>query len=181
MQQTTIGLRFLAFWMGWHKLPFFMKPAQIDGIYNYVQLSEAIATAGQPTAAQFAAIRNAHYDLIVNLALPTSTNALPNEREIVEALEMTYVHIPVEWEQPTLQNAIAFFDTLQANLGKRIFVHCAMNMRVSAFMFLYRVLYQGVAEEDAIADLHHIWIPNETWQHFMTSVLQNLRESSDNA
>jgi protein tyrosine phosphatase (PTP) superfamily phosphohydrolase (DUF442 family) len=144
-------------------------------------LSETIATAGQPTVDQFSAIRDADYDLIINLALPTSTHALPNEREIVEALNMTYVHIPVEWEQPTLQDAIAFFDTLQANVDRRIFVHCAMNMRVSAFMFLYRVLYQGVDEQDAIADLHQIWIPNETWQRFMTSVLQNLRESSDNA
>jgi protein tyrosine phosphatase (PTP) superfamily phosphohydrolase (DUF442 family) len=145
----------------------------MDQIYNYLQISETIATAGQPTEEQFTAIRDANYALIINLALPTSTNALPHERAIVESLGLTYIHIPVDWEQPALQDAVRFFEVLQAERDKRIFVHCAMNMRVSAFMFLYRVLYQQVPEQDALATMHRIWIPNETWQQFITKVLQN--------
>jgi protein tyrosine phosphatase (PTP) superfamily phosphohydrolase (DUF442 family) len=169
---ATIG-KMLTFWFGLHQLKLGMESSHVEQIYNYLQISEAIATAGQPTAEQFSAIRDANYDLVINLALPTSTNAIPNEREIVENLDLRYIHIPVEWEQPTLQNATIFFETLQANADQRVFVHCAMNMRVSAFMFLYRVIYQGVPEQEAEKLLQRIWMPNQTWRQFMELVIKS--------
>jgi protein tyrosine phosphatase (PTP) superfamily phosphohydrolase (DUF442 family) len=77
---------------------------QIAEIYNFLQISDGIATSGQPTAEQFASIKQAGYELVINLALPTSSNALPNEKEIVESQGMQYVHIPVIWENPTLED-----------------------------------------------------------------------------
>jgi lipopolysaccharide biosynthesis regulator YciM len=56
--------------------------------------------------------------------------------------------------------------------GEKVFVHCARNMRVSAFVFLYRVLRQGVPADEALPDLLAIWQPNETWQRLIDAALE---------
>lgn len=142
----------------------------LTSIYNFLQISDRLATAGQPTVEQFKDIKAAGYQVVVNLALPTSTNAIANEAEIVESLGMQYVHIPVEWEHPTIENLHQFFDTLNANQNQSVFVHCAMNMRVSAFVYLYR-RQQHVSDEQAKSDLAKIWTPNETWQKFIQNAM----------
>ncbi len=104
-------------------------------ILNFVQIRERLATAGQPTIEQFSAIKNAGYDLVINLALPSSEGAVPSEREIVEALGMKYIHIPVDWDNPTIADFNQFSTVMQAHSDQSIFVHCAKNMRVSAFVY----------------------------------------------
>jgi protein tyrosine phosphatase (PTP) superfamily phosphohydrolase (DUF442 family) len=139
----------------------------LSSIYNFLPLSDSIATAGQPTAAQFVAIARQGYQVVINLALPTSDHALPNERATVEALGLEYVAIPVQWEQPTQADLAQFFQVMQAHQGRKVFVHCAANMRVSAFMYLYRRIQAGVDETVAEPDLYRIWQPNDQWQEFI--------------
>ena len=146
---------------------------KIEDIYNFLKLSDSVATSGQPTEAQFAAIKASGYQVVVNLALTSSPNALPNEKEIVESLGMQYVHIPVIWENPTLDNLARFFNIVEANADKPVFVHCAANMRVSAFAYLYRRLRESINDEQAKQDLHQIWIPNEIWQKFIQQVIEH--------
>ena len=147
-------------------------------IYHYLPLSETIATAGQPTVEQFPAIQAAGYQVVINLALLESVNAIPTEAAIVQALGLQYIHIPVLWEQPTREKFQQFADQLQAHQGQRIFVHCAANMRVSAFMYLYRRRYEAISAAVARADLHKIWTPNETWQNFINQLDRDFDDSS---
>lgn len=142
----------------------------LTDIYNYVPIADTLATAGQPTAAQFAELAQAGFEVVVNLAMPTSTNALPDERSVVEAQGMTYCPIPVVWEQPTLADFQQFQSVLADYAEQKVLVHCAMNMRVSAFVYLHRRL-QGLPAAAAAADLTRIWQPNETWQQFIETVL----------
>lgn len=143
----------------------------MENIYNFLQISNTIATSGQPTPEQFQAIKEAGYQVIINLALPESLNALKDEKQIVESEDLQYVHIPVVWENPTMENINDFFRVMEANNDKQVFVHCAANMRVSAFIYLYRCLHQGISDEDAKKDLQKIWIPNEIWQRFIEQVI----------
>ncbi|HEY9618150.1 MAG TPA: protein tyrosine phosphatase family protein [Microcoleaceae cyanobacterium] len=143
----------------------------VEDIYHFLQLSETIGTGGQPTVEQFADIQAAGYQVIINLAIPTAKQALPNEASIVAQLGLKYVAIPVVWEQPLLTDVQKFFAAMQANQGRKIFVHCLANMRVSAFMYLYRIVCEGSNPEQAQADLQRIWLPNDTWQHFIDRVL----------
>jgi protein tyrosine phosphatase (PTP) superfamily phosphohydrolase (DUF442 family) len=115
----------------------------LSEIYSFRAIGERLGTAGQPTESQFQAIRQAGFEAVINLALPTSDNALANEGSIVTALGMSYVHIPVDFKAPTSQDLQAFSRVMEAFEGRRVFVHCAANMRVSAFMFLYRVLHES--------------------------------------
>jgi protein tyrosine phosphatase (PTP) superfamily phosphohydrolase (DUF442 family) len=142
-------------------------PDALTDIYNFRLINEHLGTAGQPSEEQFAAIRQAGFDAVVNLAMPTSDNALPNEGSIVSSLGMTYVHIPVNFAAPAESDFAAFSRVLDAFSNRRVFVHCAANMRVSAFVFLYRVLRMGVAVEEARQDLEAIWEPDPVWQRFI--------------
>ena len=146
---------------------------KIEDIYNYIKISDFIATSGQPTTKEFSAIQQAGYQIVVNLALPESTNALPEEKQIVESQGMQYVHIPVVWEKPTIENLNDFFSVMEANTNKKVFVHCVANKRVSAFIYLYCRLHEQMSEEDAKKELHKIWVPNEIWQNFMEQVIKN--------
>ncbi len=148
---------------------------RLEDIYNFLKLSDSVATAGQPTKEQFPAISKSGYQVVVNLALPESLNALPDEQAIVEAQGIEYFHIPVIWENPTLEDIKNFFTVMETNVDKNVFVHCAANMRVSAFMYLYRLIHEHISDEDAKRDLHQIWVPNEIWQKFITQVLEYYR------
>ncbi|HNL22473.1 MAG TPA: protein tyrosine phosphatase family protein [Rhodocyclaceae bacterium] len=107
---------------------------------------------------------------MVNLALPTSSNALPGVAERVTGLGLAYVQIPVEWEDPLPAQFEAFAGVLAAFRGRRLWVHCAKNMRVSAFVYLYRRLLLGEAEEAAAFPLRTVWTPNPVWQDFMNRI-----------
>lgn len=141
----------------------------MDEILNFVQLTDSIGTSGQPLPEQFERIAAAGYSVVVNLAVPDSHNAVANEGSLVTATGMTYVNIPVKWENPTLDDLRRFIRTMRAFEGERIFVHCAMNMRVSAFMFHYLTLERGLPPERARSPILEKWEPrmDEVWKRFL--------------
>jgi uncharacterized protein (TIGR01244 family) len=142
----------------------------LSDITNYLLISDRLATAGQPTAAQLAAIAEAGFEVVINLALPTSDGALPDERAVVESYGMTYYAIPVVWEQPTTADFQQFQTVLADHAQAPVFVHCAKNLRVSAFVYLHRCL-SGESQTAAAADLAKIWHPNAVWQQFIDATL----------
>lgn len=133
-------------------------------IINYYEADERIATSGQPGREQFGDIAAAGYQAIINLALPDSRGALSDEDEIVSALDLAYFHIPVNFETPRLQDLELFFDLMRALEGKRIWVHCAMNYRVSCFLYLYRKHVLDMPDEQAARAMREIWQPQGAWQ-----------------
>jgi protein tyrosine phosphatase (PTP) superfamily phosphohydrolase (DUF442 family) len=148
---------------------------QIEEIVNFLQLSAGLATAGQPTSAQYPAIAAAGYQVVINLALTDSPNALVDEAAIARHLGLEYIHIPVEWTAPTLGDFQAFRSAMAAHSEDKIFVHCAANKRVSAFIYLYR-LCEGVNELIASQDLAKIWTPDPTWQAFIDRTRSSIRD-----
>lgn len=148
---------------------------KLSEIYKFHAVTKRLGTAGQPTETQFRAVRESGFEAVVNLALPTSDNALANEGSIVTGLGMSYVHIPVDFKAPTTEDFHAFCGVMQAFANRRVFVHCAANKRVSAFLFLYRVLHEGITVDVAEADLHATWEPDEVWSRFMREQLESER------
>jgi uncharacterized protein (TIGR01244 family) len=147
-------------------------------IYNYLSLSDTIATAGQPTEEQIAAIAEDGYELVINLGLADSEYALDDEEAVVRAHGMQYIHLPVIWEQPTGLDLERFIEVMEANKGKNVFIHCAANMRVSVFMALYRILRLGWSHEKAFEQVKRIWVPNATWQTFIDEILEQVNSDT---
>jgi protein tyrosine phosphatase (PTP) superfamily phosphohydrolase (DUF442 family) len=146
-------------------------------IYNYLSLSDSIATAGQPTEGQIAAIAENGYEVVINLGLAEAEYALNDEAAVVRAHGMQYIHLPVIWERPTKLDLERFFKVIEVNEDKKLFVHCAANMRVSVFLALYRILRLGWSEEKAFKQVKRIWVPNDVWQTFIDEILE--QETAD--
>ena len=143
--------------------------SSINGIYNYLQISDHLATSGQPNESQFHLIQQAGYGTVVNLA-PTSVleNSLREEAELLDELGMDYVHIPVDFKNPTDADFRRFTYTLENRTEQKVWVHCAANMRVSAFMYRYRTSVLGEDEALANSDLQRIWQPFGVWKAFIS-------------
>ena len=145
----------------------------LSEIKAFLQLDERIGTAGQPTKAQFANIGAAGYDVVINLGLDDGDHWLPDEADAVREAGMAYVHIPVQWDRPTPADLERFCDVMDARRHEKVFVHCAINMRVSVFVALYRIRRLGWARERAFADVARIWEPVAVWTAFIAEVLDN--------
>lgn len=153
-----------------------VTPETLSHIRNFLRIDDGLATSGMPQPDDFAALRQAGFEVVINLALPTSDNALPNEGELVSAQGMTYVHIPVQFDAPQPSDFERFTRVLDACAGQRVFVHCAANKRVSAFVFLHR-LNQGTDRATAEGDLRKIWEPDGVWREFVNQRLAAMKQS----
>ena len=138
---------------------------------NTHQVFAWLWTSGQLSAQDIARLPGLGVEIVVNLALSTSDNALPGEAEMVTGQGLTYVHIPVLWDKPEISQLEQFFGVLEACKGRRVWVHCAKNMRVSAFVYLYRKLRLHEVDEAARYPMREVWTPNETWQAFIDQAI----------
>ncbi len=89
---------------------------------------------------------------------------------------MEYVHIPVRFDAPTGRDLAEFFDAMDARQGRRIWLHCAANLRVSAFLGLYRRLREATPEASAFELMNDVWEPNTVWAAFIRSQLEAVRD-----
>jgi protein tyrosine phosphatase (PTP) superfamily phosphohydrolase (DUF442 family) len=142
----------------------------LEEIYNIIQLSDTLATSGQPTEAQMSEIAAAGYKVVVNLALGKSENALKDEATTVNGLGMTYHHIPVVWEAPLLSDFERFVPLMDSLAGQKVFLHCVANYRASMFTALYAEKRWGWTRAQADAHIRRIWEPDEVWRKFIEDV-----------
>lgn len=142
--------------------------APLEDIRNYTRVSDQLASAGQIGYDQIPLLDDAGYDVVVNLAIADEER---NGREgfLVTQEGLTYVHIPVEWQAPTLDHVEQFLNVMRANEGRKVFVHCFANMRATAFVYLYRTLVLGEPEADARATMLEVWNPdeNDAWRELI--------------
>ncbi|MDY0328044.1 MAG: hypothetical protein RBR07_07330 [Arcobacteraceae bacterium] len=137
----------------------------IEKIYNYILVDEYIATAGQPQEHEFEYIANCGYEIVINLT--ASDKTLHSEDIIVSKYNMTYLHIPVEWENPTIES-MNLFMTMLENLNrqkKRIFIHCVKNYRVS--MFIYKYKKDILNQKDVVLIIPDNHIPSQAWDNIL--------------
>ena len=149
-----------------------MTEAALSAIHNYRAVDDTLGTSGQPTEAQLAAVAQAGFKTVINLALHDDPRySLADEAGTVRSLGLDYVHIPVQFATPTQGDLLAFFDAMDAHRGEKVWVHCAANMRVSAFLGLYRMIRQGWPRERAFELMDGLWKPNEVWTAFIEQAL----------
>jgi len=143
---------------------------------NFVQLTETIGTSGQPTETQFAAIAAAGYTGVINLAMPDSDNAIANEGAVVTGLGMSYIHIPVPFESPSVDHLRQFFGAMAIFEGRKVWVHCAVNARVSAFLYHYLSKVKQLPEAQCRSSVLDRWQPSmdQVWKDFISMPAQQV-------
>ena len=138
---------------------------------NTHQVFDWLWSSGQLSERDLATLPGLGIEAVINLALPTSPKALPDEAERVTQLGIAYVQIPVVWEDPKPEQFRQFAAILEAFRGRKVWVHCVKNMRASVFIHLYRRLMLGETEAEAAFPLREVWNPDETWSAFIQRVI----------
>ena len=148
--------------------PLFLQSSNLKKIFNYYKVPDLFETSGQPNNKQLISIANGGYEAVINLAPNTTIEGrIINEEGILKSKKITYIHIPVDFNNPLDEDFNKFVAALEQNKHKKIWVHCAANMRVSAFVFKYRRDVLGQSPKNIEEDLEAIWVPNKTWGSFL--------------
>lgn len=151
-----------------------MKTAGTQEVFNYRKVSEQIATSGQPTAEQFEAIAKAGFEVVIDLApVDMSRYSIAGEPQLVSRLGMTYCHIPVDFKQPDIADLERFFEAMDQASGRKLWIHCAANYRVTVFYSLWAesVGIWDAAESDrfirSVWESDPDWVMSDAWKAFI--------------
>ena len=169
---AVIGIAGFGLYVG---LPHLLRTAVDAEPMNFVAVTDRLASSGQPSAAQLQRLRARGYAVVINLAPPESFGSIANESELVASQGLVYINIPVDWQKPAERDFQLFSDLLNSNRDRKVWVHCQMNMRASAFLFLYRVIHDRQPVARAVESVHAVWVPNEVWRGFLQSTLKRHR------
>ena len=153
-------------------------PQPLETVRNFQVVDATLSSAGQIGYDQIPLLSEQGYDVVVNLAIADERR---NREEgfLVAETGLTYVHIPVDWENPEVADVRMFFDVMQANEGRKVFVHCFANMRASAFVYMYRTLVEEVPEAEALATMNEVWDPDEfdQWAELIRRAQTELKQN----
>ena len=143
-------------------------PLKLEDINAYLPITDSLSTSGQITYDEISLLKEAGFEVVINLAVADQERN-GEEGFLVTQQGLTYIQIPVSWQEPSLRDLQLFFDVMNVNRDRKVYVHCFANMRVSAFVYLYRTLHEGISEDVARADLEKIWDPTEReqWANFL--------------
>jgi len=139
---------------------------------NYVVASERLHTSGQPESEQLSTLADRGFELVINLAPPTSRNAIATEGQLVTATGASYLNIPVDWQAPAYADFELFSGVLNQAGDRQVLIHCMVNYRASLFTFLYRVVHEQVPAAEAYEAVKQVWEPEDQWLRFADMVLE---------
>lgn len=142
-----------------------------DAPANFASWRSGLSSSAQPNVAFLKRAKSLGYDIVINLAPPEYDEAVHNEGAILAAHGVVYVNIPVRFGNPTAEDFRLFSDVMKSVVGKNVLVHCQINLRGSAFTYLYRVIVESANEEEARSKLTGVWMPNPIWKKFIESTL----------
>ncbi len=143
----------------------------IDEIKNFHFVSKRLASSGMLTLEDYQHIKDYGFKHVINL-LP---GMQIKEKRRVESLGLSYQQIPVAWSEPTLDDFKLFIKLMQSYGEEKVYVHCQLNWRASAFVYLYRVTQLDISEDLARKDLVAIWTPHDGWEEFVSDTIKHFR------
>jgi protein tyrosine phosphatase (PTP) superfamily phosphohydrolase (DUF442 family) len=142
---------------------------------NTVQISPRLVTSGQPSAEALAGLKALAFDAVVYLAPPTVSDAVRDEQDIVTRQGLTFINIPIKFDNPT-EADFEMFASVLAGLGTRkVLVHCQINLRASTMVFLYRVINLKEDPRVAYESVVGVWSPDRRWRRLIEEQLRKHR------
>lgn len=149
-------------------------PPAVAGIVapNVRVISPLLVTAGQPDRASLQRLKAEGYAAVISLAPGNTADAVPDQAQILAAQGVEFVHIPIPWQAPEAKHLEAMAAAMQRFKGRKVLVHCQMNMRASAVTFLYRTIYEKEDPAREWGDVTPIWTPANQWAEFVGGQLR---------
>jgi uncharacterized protein (TIGR01244 family) len=139
---------------------------------NVRVISPMLVTAGQPDRASLQRLKAEGYAAVISLAPGDTADAVPDQAQILAAQGIEFVHVPIPWQAPEAKHLDAMAAAMQRLKGRKVLVHCQMNMRASALTFLYRAIHEKEDPAKAWADVKPLWTPRDQWAAFIDGQLR---------
>ena len=139
---------------------------------NLVVITDRLVTSGQPSAEWLATLRAQGFDAVIYLAPPTVPDAVRDEARIVASQGLAFVNIPIRFDAPADADYALFAATLQGLRGRKVLVHCQVNLRASSMTFLYRAVGLREDPDRAYDSVTRVWTPDGAWRRFMDDQLK---------
>lgn len=139
---------------------------------NVVPIHDRWVTSGQPGAAALGKLAAEGFEAVIYLAPPTVSDAVREEPAIVAGQGLEYVNIPIRFDAPTEADFAAFTDAIRRFEGRKVLVHCQINLRASSMTFLHRVIVGKESPEKAYDSVARVWSPNRVWKAYLVSMLR---------
>lgn len=139
---------------------------------NVVEISPTLVTSGQPSAEALARLRELGFAAVINLAPPNAHDAVRDEAAIVDRQGLAYVALPIAFDNPTGKDFEAFASAMRAQDGRKVLVHCQVDMRASTMVFLYRVIVGKEDPQIAYESVLEAWVPDGPWKRLLREELR---------
>jgi protein tyrosine phosphatase (PTP) superfamily phosphohydrolase (DUF442 family) len=139
---------------------------------NVVEISPTLVTSGQPSANALAQLGAQGFQAVISLSPPNAHDAVQDEPSIITRQGLTFIDIPIDFGRPTERDFDEFAKALSSLSGRKVLVHCQVNMRASTMVFLYRTI---VAKEDpqrAYEAVIKVWVPEGPWKRLIREELR---------
>ena len=143
-----------------------------DAPPNLVQATATIFTSGQPPAKSLEGLKAQGFEAVVYLAPPTVQDAVRDESRIVGSRGLVFVNIPIVFDKPTERDFETFAAVMKALEGRKVLVHCQINLRASTMTFLYRAIVLKEAPGEAWKAVEKIWTPKGPWKRLVEEQLK---------
>ncbi|HXC50536.1 MAG TPA: protein tyrosine phosphatase family protein [Candidatus Limnocylindrales bacterium] len=146
----------------------------VETIANFLPIDDRIGTAGQPNEGELRDLAASGYTAVVNLGLLDPRYCLADEAGLARSLGLRYHHIPVQFDNPTVDDFRQFLAAMEECGDAKILVHCAANYRVTSFMAIYGEMKLGWSRERGDEHARKLWPLNDTWAQFLATCRQEL-------
>lgn len=153
--------------------------ADIRKTRNFYQFEENVLSSGQPNASQLSKVSEDGIEVVINLVPEHEGIYIPEERDILARQGIEYIHVPVNWVDPSSDEFERFIAAMDQVGDRKVLVHCWANARASALVTAYRALEAPETRDAELSKLSEIWRDvagydlqsNTTWQNYLTEHL----------
>lgn len=139
---------------------------------NVVEISPRLVTSGQPSAESLANLKVLGFEAVIYLAPPTVHDAVRDEPLIVTRQGLTFVNIPIRFDDPTEADFETFAGVLTGLGSRKVLVHCQINLRASSMVFLYRAIVLKEDPRIAYEAVTRVWQPEAAWRRLIEGQLR---------
>lgn len=138
---------------------------------NVVVISDRLVTSGQPSAEWLRTLKAQGFEAVVYLAPPTVPDAVRDEPSIVAGQGLAFINIPIDFERPGQRDYELFVAVMQGLASRKVLVHCQINLRASAIVFLYRAIALRDDPDRAYESVARVWKPDGIWKRYIETQL----------
>jgi protein tyrosine phosphatase (PTP) superfamily phosphohydrolase (DUF442 family) len=145
----------------------------VKDAYNYRQIDDRLSTSGLLSLHQLDELGQEGYQIVIDLLPHDNEWAVEGEQGVIERQDIDYRYIPVDFDEPLGSDYDQFEQALASTGTAKTHVHCAANMRVSAFYAIYGSRKLGWTEAQARAFIAETWNLGDfpVWDAFVTEML----------